>query len=315
MSVDRIATSNQTTYMTSQLLKQEAKVGQYSAQVASGQVSTSYSGYGSQVQALESARGVVNRTAAYQTATSYAISQVGTQDTYLSQLDTTVSDLMSDVGTAISSGDATTLTASVQSALTQIASILNSQDSSGNYIFGGGNNSSEPVTASTFDDLLANTDEDDISGAFADGTSVKSVQVSDTQTIDTGVLASDAGSDVLSVIRKYADYIGSLDDGDFGSTLTTDDENFLSTFCSDIKDAYSTVTNVEGKNGDVYSSLEDAADTKDALLTTYKGFVSNIQDVDMTTAADNLSNSQTALQAVVQVTSSLNDISLLDYLS
>jgi flagellar hook-associated protein 3 FlgL len=312
MSVDRVATSNQTTYMTSQMLKSEAKVAQYSSQVASGQVSTTYSGYGSQVQALESARAVVNRTAAYQAATTLAISQVGLQDTYLSQIDTAVSDLKSSIGDAISSGDATSLTDAVQSALTQIASLLNSQDSSGNYVFGGGNNSSAPVAASTLDDVTS-ASLTDISDVFTDGTSIKSVQTSDTQSTDIGVRASDVGTDILSIIQSYATYIS--DNGDFGTSLSVDQQNFLSTFDSDVTKAYSSITGIEGKNGDVYSSLKDASDTQTTMLTMYKGFVSDIEDVDMATAADNLTNAQTALQAVVQVTSTLNDISLLDYLS
>jgi flagellar hook-associated protein 3 FlgL len=51
------------------------------------------------------------------------------------------------------------------------------------------------------------------------------------------------------------------------------------------------------------------------MSTLYSGFVSNIQDTDMATAATQLSLNQTALQAALQVTSTLNKLSLLNYLS
>ena len=51
-----------------------------------------------------------------------------------------------------------------------------------------------------------------------------------------------------------------------------------------------------------------------SMSTLYKGFVSNIQDTDMATAATQLSLNQTALQAALQVTSTLNHLTLLNYL-
>jgi flagellar hook-associated protein 3 FlgL len=51
------------------------------------------------------------------------------------------------------------------------------------------------------------------------------------------------------------------------------------------------------------------------MSTLYKGFVSNIQDTDLATAATQLSLNQTALQAALQVTSTLNHLTLLNYLS
>lgn len=309
MSIDRIATSTQTAYMTSQLLKAESEVSKYTEQVATGQLSTSYTDYDDQVQAMESARAVVNRTTAYQSATTLALTQVELQDTYLSQIDTLVSGLMETIGDAISSGDGSSLTDEVEYVMEEIAAILNAQDSSGNYIFGGGNNSTEPVTVDSLDDLAALTD---VSDAFTNGSTIKSVQVSDTSTVDIGVLASDAGTDILSVLKDYADYITA--NGDFGTTLTTDQETFLSSFYSDISDAYSTVTTVEAQNGNVYSRLEEISDNQDALLTTYSDFLSDLQDVDMTEAATNLEMANTVLQAVVQVTATLNDVTLLNYL-
>jgi flagellar hook-associated protein 3 FlgL len=47
----------------------------------------------------------------------------------------------------------------------------------------------------------------------------------------------------------------------------------------------------------------------------YTGFVSDIEDVDMGQALTNLSMNQTALQAVLSVTSKLNNLSLLNYMS
>jgi flagellar hook-associated protein 3 FlgL len=51
-----------------------------------------------------------------------------------------------------------------------------------------------------------------------------------------------------------------------------------------------------------------------AASVVYKGFVSNIEDVDMAKALAQLNQNQVALQAAFQVTTTLNRLSLLDYL-
>ena len=62
------------------------------------------------------------------------------------------------------------------------------------------------------------------------------------------------------------------------------------------------------------NQLKNAASQQSSMSTLYSGFVSNIQDTDMATAATQLSLNQTALQAALQVTASLNKLSLLNYL-
>ena len=63
-----------------------------------------------------------------------------------------------------------------------------------------------------------------------------------------------------------------------------------------------------------YNRLQDAATQQTAMNTQYSGFISNIQDTNMAQAATQLSLNQTALQAALQVTSSLNQLSLLNYM-
>ena len=67
-------------------------------------------------------------------------------------------------------------------------------------------------------------------------------------------------------------------------------------------------------NGYVSNRLNDAQTQQTSMNTLYKGFVSNIQDTNMADAATQLSLNQTQLQAALQVTAGLNQLSLLNYL-
>jgi flagellar hook-associated protein 3 FlgL len=68
------------------------------------------------------------------------------------------------------------------------------------------------------------------------------------------------------------------------------------------------------RNGGVYNQLQNAMAQQDSMKTLYGGFIEKVQQTDMAQAATQLSLNQTALQASLQVTATLNQLSLLNYL-
>jgi flagellar hook-associated protein 3 FlgL len=67
-------------------------------------------------------------------------------------------------------------------------------------------------------------------------------------------------------------------------------------------------------NGIHYQTVKQAMEQLEASSVVFKGFVANIEDVDMAEALARLNQNQVALQAAFQVTSTLNRLSLLNYL-
>jgi flagellar hook-associated protein 3 FlgL len=309
MSIDRVANLTQSAFLSSQINRQEAKISDLTTQVSSGQVSDSYSGYGDQTMAMESARAVVNRTSGYQTATTLATTQCDLQDSLLDQLSTLSSNLKTAISEAVATGDGSSLKTTCSNTFDQASAILNYQDSNGNYVFGGGNNATKPFTVSSFSDLATAT----LSDSFVNGQTVKSVQVADGQSLDYGLNASNVGTDLMTTLQEISSTIST--DGDFSTSLTQSQQDYLSNEISSAQKAYASINTISAQNGDTYQQLETAADTQTTMLTLYKGFVSGVQDVDMATVSTDLTNAQTALQAVTLVTSTLNQVSLLDYLS
>jgi flagellin-like hook-associated protein FlgL len=102
--------------------------------------------------------------------------------------------------------------------------------------------------------------------------------------------------------------------GGLSATLTSAQQTFLSGEMPVAASASSGLNVSTAANGYVYNRLGEAADQQTALSTLYKGFVSNIEDVDMGTAITQLNENQTALQAALQVTAQMGQISLLNYL-
>ncbi len=310
MSVDRVATNAQAQYLLSEIMQRTQALNTSQEQVASGKVSTTYAGIGNKTAALEAARASAARADAYQSATTAALNQVNLQDTELTQLSGIAQQLQSAISGAVGKNDATGLMQQVQNIFDQASQILNAKDPSGNYLFGGDKDNAPPFNATSLSDLasLAN-----VSDAFSNGTQKKSVMVADGQSVQIGVLASDIGTQLMQTLKDIGSFAAGPN-GNFGTQLTSAQSDFLSGEMPVAQDATHGLNASTAANGYTNNQLTDAADQQQALSTLYGGFVSNIENVDMPTAISQLNQNQTALQAALQVTAQLGQISLLNYL-
>ncbi|MDR3527758.1 MAG: flagellin [Rhizomicrobium sp.] len=318
MSVDRVATSSQTNYMLTQIGKANANLQQSETQVASGKVSDTYAGYGAKTAALEGARAAAQKSQAYQDNTNLAVTQTDLQDTQLTTLSGLASQLKSTVTSAIGNSDGTNLMSTADGIFQQAAAILNSTDANGNYIYGGSVTDKPPFTATKLSDLAPSppTPTPSISSFFQNDTIKKSVQVGDGQTQSIGVLASDIGTTLMTSLQSlYNIAVAPTGTDAYKGSLTATQTDALSTQVLPTASTAATDLNAAtALNGDTYNSLKSAVTSQQTINTMYSGFVSDIEQVDMPTALAKLSLDQTALQAVLTVTSKLNNLSLLNFM-
>ena len=110
--------------------------------------------------------------------------------------------------------------------------------------------------------------------------------------------------------------LGTSPAGNFaGSTSLSQAQNtFLTGEISSLGGVAANLNNATAQNGDAYNQLQNATTQQSAMSTLYSGFISNMQDTNMADAATQLSLNQTALQAALQVTSTLHQLTLLNYL-
>jgi flagellar hook-associated protein 3 FlgL len=309
MTIDRVATNAQSQLMLSQIMQSENALNKSQAQVTTGKVATDYAGIGDKTAVLEATRSLSERTTAYQSATTAASTQVDLQNTQLSTLSDLANTLRTDITTAVANNDGSQLMSDAQSVMDQLNQVLNSKDANGNYIYGGDNNDQPPVTVSSLSDL---TSLSNVSQAFQNGTKTNSVMVADGQSVQVGVLASDVGSQMMQTLKDIADYVNT--NGSLTSDMTSTQSNFLSGEIQSATDAGTQVNAVASTNGSNYQALQNALTTQTSMSTTYNGFVSDLENVDMATAITNLNQNQVALQAAMEVTSQIGQISLLNYL-
>ena len=312
MSVDRIATAQQSAYFLSQINNASAALNTTNQQIASQDVATTYSGFGDQTQVLTASISASARNDAYTAATNLASTQADLQDTQLTNLGTLVTQLKKAVSDAVSNNDPTTLMGQVQSIFDQATAILNSKDANGDYIYSGGKTDTAPVTVSSLAALVALPS---VSGAFNNGTDKKSVLVADGQIVSFGITASDIGTGLMQALKDVAGFdAGAGGNFNGSSSLSQAQNDFLTNQIATVGTVATNLNTATAENGNAFNQLQSATTQQSSMSTLYAGFINGIQKTNMAEAATQLSLNQTALQAVLQVTSNLNKLSLLNYL-
>ena len=312
MTIDRVSTNLQAQYLLSQVMQASDALDKSQAQVSSGKQSQDYAGLGDKTAALESARAAKARADSYQSNTQLAVTQTNMQDTQLTSLSGLANELQQAITTASGNGDGSSLMSTASDIFDQAAQILNSTNSSGNYIYAGQTADRKPFTGTSLASL-GGTPPPAVSSFFQNGTQKKSVVTGDGQTVQIGVLASDVGTQLMTALQDLVQ--ADTPPGSLGGQLTSAQSTMLTTnVLPDARAAATGLNDATAQNGEVYQRLQETVTTQQSLSTMYAGFVSNIEDADMGKAVINLNQDQVALQAALQVTAKLGQISLLNYL-
>jgi len=312
MSIDRISTTAQSAFLLAQIQNAGNALDKVQEQIASGKNASTYAGFGDQAQVLTATISARSRNDAYTNATKFAVTQTDLQDTQLASLSSLTAALKKAISDAVSNNDATTLMSQAQSIFDQASAILNSKDANGDYIYSGGKTDVPPVSVGSLSGL---TPLASVANAFANGDLAKSVQVADGVNVSYGLTASDVATGLMQALKDIADFdAGGSGNFNAATSLTAAQNTFLTNGIKQVTDVYTGLNATAASNGYVSNRLTDAQDTQSSMQTLYKGFVSDIQDTNMAKAATQLSLNQTQLQAALQVTAGLNQLTLLNFL-
>jgi flagellar hook-associated protein 3 FlgL len=309
MTIDRIGTFVNSRLIAAQFQRAQYELNEANRQVASGRVSDTYAGYGNKTAALEAARSTVARAQGHIAVARQVATRLDLQDVQLVELSNTVDRARQAMTSAIAQGDAAALMAAMEDVFEQAVTILNTRDGSG-YIYGGENDQTPPVTVGSLDDLAALPS---VADAFANGDVERNARIGDSRTVQVGVLASDLATELFTMLRDIKQFDQGAG-GPFGNPLTPAQDSFLTGQIQVAISAHTSVNNQAAANGDRYRLVQSALEELSAASTVYQGFVAEIEDVDMGEAMARLNQNYVALQAALQVTASLGELSLLNFI-
>ncbi len=286
---------------------QQAK---YAAEISSQKVSTDLAGYGATAETLTAVNSVSARLTSYVNNAQALSGKLDVQDTALSQVATAAQSARTAVAEALANNSGDDLMTTLQAQLSTAAGALNTQYE-GQYLFSGGQADTPPVAASKLSDLTAANPPASI---FKNGAAAQVSRLDDSTVVKTGVLASEAGSPLMTALAAVQAYnVGP--NGPLSGALTQAQSDFLTGVLSQFDTAISSTNTTAAENGVVSKEVTTKTTQLTDQQTAIAGVFSNITTPDEAQVATQLSLAQTTLQASAQIFSSLQSDSLLQVLS
>jgi flagellar hook-associated protein 3 FlgL len=307
--MDRVTTFSSYSSVITNLMNTESKLTQLNAQVSSGKVASDLEGFGQNAEALIAARTLQIRNDGFVQANTNLVSKMQAQDVALTQVAGAGSSARQAIAQAIASGSADGLMTSLQSAFGQAASGLNTQYN-GRYLFAGGKVTNPPVAAQSLTDLTAPPP----GGVFQNDQLATVSQLDASTTLQTGMLADQVGTNLFNAFQQVEAFDQGAG-GPLGGQLTAAQVNFLTGMLHTFDQANQAMTDTQAANGLLQNRITQVQTAQQDQQTILASMVGNLTDVDMAKASSNLSQAQVALQASARVFSSLQNTSLLNYLS
>ena len=305
-----ISTANLYSSLAASIDASQIQQANDTAEISSSKVSTDLAGYGATAGTLTAVNSVSSRLTSYVNNAQALSGKLDVQEQALSQVATAAQSARTAVAEALANNSGADLMTTLQSQLSTAAGALNTQYD-GQYLFSGGQADTAPLAASQLSDLTAASP---LSSVFKNGQTVQVSRLDDSTVVKTGVLASDAGTPLMTALAAVQAYDAGPN-GPLSGTLTAAQSSFLSGVLSQFDSAISSANTTVADNGVVAQEVTDKTTQLTDQQTAIAGVVSNITTPDEAQVATQLSLAQTTLQASAQIFSSLQSDSLLKVLS
>lgn len=305
----RVSSFGQNQALIQGILRNQEQLFTAQKQVNTGKVSDEYRGIADQATTLVATKTLFSRTDAYQTIAEEVGRATDVYDVQLSLVLEGTRDLRQQLLTFIGNNDATGFDLLLGENYGLMVDALNTKVGN-RYIFGGAAASSKPVLADDLDSLQALPA---LADAFDNDDLKASARVSDSVTIEYGLLANEIGTGAIQVFRDLADFAdgpGGPLDGEMDPAQVA----FLTSQIAVLDAAIQGIQKEQMLNGLHAAKLEDLSTQHEDQKIFLETFISDIEDVDITKAVTTLNNTQTALEASYRVVAQTVRLSIIDFI-
>jgi flagellar hook-associated protein 3 FlgL len=291
--------------LISQMRNVQTQLNTASEQSTTGIKSTNYAGVADQAYVLTSLSAEISQATSYADLAESIQSRVDVYYDSLSTMTDVLTDMLSDLSAAQSSGTNTVigLNDSAQSALDTMATLLNTQYE-GRYLYAGSATDTVPVTvdSTTYGAITVPSSTD--TSYYAGNDDVSSARVADGMTVDYGMTAD------MDMFEKALRALN------IAANASTDpiDSDALSEATSLINSALDGIGEQQTRMSSVHAQLESVIDMHTDFQLTAESMVSDLSEVDIAEAMVRLDTLSVQLEASYSAVAKVSDLSLFDYL-
>ena len=315
----RVSTFGQSQVLLQQLLRQQESLALSQRQVSTGKVASDFKGLARDANALASAKAVESRNEGYLAGNKQLDQRLEIYNSALGDLADIAETLRQDMIQAVGLNSGKGFIDKVTAAFERATDLLQTKDR-GQYVFGGSRTDVPPVNATTTADFLALANSDAI---FENNQQKGQARVDDARTVEFGVLADETAGPLMNALHRVLQFnSGTLPTGAaayapagaFGDPLAGNQRDFLVAELQNAIAGIDAIREQEAANGVRLQSLEKVVVRQEEDRAFIKGFIAEIEEVDITEAITRLNQDQTAFEASLNVAARLSRISLLDYI-
>ena len=304
----KISTSQLFDNSVNQMNRQQSKIAEMQAKLASGKQIVKPSDDSEKSAVIQRLQTAIDRQSVYERSLDTAENRLASEESALMSSERILQRIrqlavQSNTDT-LSVDDKEILANEITSLREELLSLANTQDANGNYVFAGSN-----VQAKAFD---VNADGDII---YQGDKTQTSVDISDQRRL----VLNRAGDEVFASVDRVVD--GDTQDisffkviDDFAQALATDDEDALNLGLEEI----SSITEGMGASiADLGARISTVSNQREILEDTnlrYQDLLSNAQDLDYATAVTKLSAELLSLEAAQASFAKISQLSLFNYI-
>ena len=301
----RISTyaANQSALMD--LMKAQKQLFEAQKQLTTGKMVNDLKDVGYQAEMLSSARAAETQAKSYEEAATRTEARLAAQDTALEQ----IAEATDSLRLAITTKEGDYIMQQTREAFYEVVNALNTKHA-GNYVFSGTRADVPAVGISDISELIPMGSANE---AFQNNQRKPQVQLDQGYNVEVGQLADDVGGEVMAAFKRIAEFDAG-GNGPFTSPTTAAQEAFLQMEIQNVIAALDNLHMKVGENGSKQAHVENLKTNHVERQDFITMMISDIEDADMAEAATRFQQAQTAVDVSAATFSSLNQVSLLNYL-
>jgi flagellar hook-associated protein 3 FlgL len=308
--MNRISTADSYAAVVANMMAAQNQLTTDSNQLSSGDVASDLKGYASQAETLTAMQTVQSQVTGFIGQDNVLADKLTTQNTALTEVAGAATGASQAIGQALAAGVGDDLMQSLQDQFASAADGLNTTYN-GEYLFAGGNVKTAPLTANSMSALATAAP---LSSVFTNDQQATSNQISQNTTIQTGFLASQLGTPLMTAFQAIQQFANGPN-GPFTGQLTQTQISFLQGQMANLNAAASTLTTTAAQNGGLQSQVSNTQTDLSNQQTTLGTMIGGITDANVAQVSANLQQAQLAVQASAQVFLALQNSSLLSVLT
>lgn len=293
------------------LMRAQTRASDAQERVSTQKNATDLTGFGRQAETLTALKGSQTRIQSFIDTGAAVSARLTTQDLAMNQINDAINGVRTAIGGAISTDFAGALMLELEGQFQSVRGGLNIRHHGG-YLFAGASTSTAPVEAANLTELLA---APSVSSLFKNDTLKTASRVAEGTTLETGFLADELGTEILTILRDIQNYSSTPGSGPLTGRLNESQKAFLSAQLTRLEQASEGVVDKIAKTGSLAKQVDSITTGHEAQKGALDELIAGRTDADLAEAITDLELSQVAIQASAQVISQLRQVSLLNYLS